>query len=235
MSHETNLDGRCGQPARRSALGLGHEVGPLTGLMDIMRSEPKVAAALKAACYAAACAIPFIGSGPAVNALLLVATCIGTFRAASCAQALLHRWIGHGGLIGSIRESHIRSHHSIFKGRRFDAATYTGEERSVSHTFAPVAAAIGMLSYWLLPIELAFASLLSLLVTYGAHVYLHEHFHLTGSWLLRFSWFRHLKDLHRIHHANPRKNFGVLDHSSDRLLGTFAPAPLDQKMQEGRR
>jgi fatty acid hydroxylase family protein len=183
-----------------------------------------LASALTLVAGGTACAILLIDAGAAVSALHLAATCLGTFRTASFAQAVLHRWVGHGGLIGSIRRSHIRSHHSIFKGRNFEAERYAEEEKSVSHAFVPIAIAIGLLACWLLPLELAVAALLSLVVTYGAHVYLHEHFHLTGSWLMRFSWFRRLKELHRIHHSNPRRNFGVLDHASDRLFGTFTPA-----------
>jgi hypothetical protein len=167
-------------------------------------------------------------------ALHLAATCLGTFKAVTFAQAILHRWIGHGRLIRSIHERHIRSHHSLFKGRQFDAPTYTMEEKSVSHTYFPVAAAMGTFSYWLLPLDLAVVSLLSLVVTIGTHIYLHEHFHLTGSWLLRFSWFRRLKELHKVHHAAPRKNFGIIDYSWDRLFGTFSPAKRDHVIQETR-
>jgi len=157
-----------------------------------------------------------------------------TFKAVTFAQAVLHRRVGHGRLIRSIHERHIRSHHSLFWGRQFDAPIYTEEEQSVSHTYVPVAAAMGTFSYWVLPLDLAVVSLLSLLVTIGAHIYLHEHFHLTGSWLLRFLWFRHLKELHRVHHAAPRKNFGIIDYSWDRLFRTFSPAGRDQGMQETR-
>jgi len=165
-------------------------------------------------------------------ALQIAATCLCTFKTVTCAQAVLHRWVGHGRFVRSIHERHILSHHSLFKGRHFDAPTYTVKEKSVSHTYLPVAAAIGTFSYWLLPIDLAVVSLLSLLVTFVAHIYLHEHYHLSGSWLLRFLWFRHLKELHKVHHAAPRKNFGIIDYSWDRLLGTFSHAKRDQGVQE---
>jgi sterol desaturase/sphingolipid hydroxylase (fatty acid hydroxylase superfamily) len=53
--------------------------------------------------------------------------------------------------------------------------------------------------------------------------YLHTQFHVQGSWLEGWDWFRRKRREHMLHHRRPRKNMslGGLSTLVDRMLGTF--------------
>lgn len=57
----------------------------------------------------------------------------------------------------------------------------------------------------------------------AANSYIHKHFHLSHSWLLRFAWFRRARAEHDLHHDRD-VNFMVADRFWDRLFGTHEPA-----------
>ncbi len=48
-----------------------------------------------------------------------------------------------------------------------------------------------------------------------------EHYHVAGSWLGRFAWFRRKQQLHFLHHRHADCNFAVVDNFWDWLLGTY--------------
>ena len=58
-------------------------------------------------------------------------------------------------------------------------------------------------------------------LSFYGHVYLDKQYHLAGSWLDRFSWFKRKQQLHFIHHRHADCNFAVIDYFWDRLLGTY--------------
>jgi hypothetical protein len=148
-----------------------------------------------------------------------------TYQEICVIQAALHRWVGHAGPLTSIRRHHTTSHHSIYGPSRFESTTYSREEKSVSFTYLPIAMLHSALCLLILPVAYAVISIFVCAVTFVAHVYLHEQIHLTGSWLLRSSWFRKIKELHRIHHIDQSKNFGVLDFTWDRITGSYQGLP----------
>jgi hypothetical protein len=52
--------------------------------------------------------------------------------------------------------------------------------------------------------------------------YLHHAFHIPDIWLLRYKWFSELRALHYVHHlGNAKHNYGILNMSLDRILGSF--------------
>ena len=62
--------------------------------------------------------------------------------------------------------------------------------------------------------------------------YLHEHYAISTSWLNRYEWFKHHRQLHQIHHRyvgeqfSESKNYcfgGLMGYTLDRLVGTFEP------------
>jgi len=148
-------------------------------------------------------------------------TAFVTFQLTCFIQAILHRFIGHRPLIRSIYLSHAGSHHKIYRPETFEQSTYRKDEASVTHTFVPAAMALALIAWAILPFDLWLVATASLTITFLLHVYLHAQFHIEGSRLNRFSWFRERKELHRQHHMDPSTNFGVLEFSYDRLMGTL--------------
>ena len=51
--------------------------------------------------------------------------------------------------------------------------------------------------------------------------YLHIQYHLNSSWLDEYKWFRRNREYHILHHKKYRKNFNLLDHTTDKIKGTF--------------
>jgi len=57
-------------------------------------------------------------------------------------------------------------------------------------------------------------------LSFYGHVYVDKQYHVAGSWLGRFSWFRRKQQLHFFHHRHANCNFAVIDFFWDQLLGT---------------
>lgn len=155
----------------------------------------------------------------------LVLTVVLAFELACLVQTLLHRFVGHRPIIPWIFVNHTQSHHYLYTGLTFEQPAYQKDEQSITYTFIPVVTFLGALAFWLLPIELAVTAAATITLTFAANIYVHLHYHLKNSWLLRFGWFRTLKELHCIHHIDKRTNYGVLNLVWDRIMGTFASAP----------
>jgi sterol desaturase/sphingolipid hydroxylase (fatty acid hydroxylase superfamily) len=125
--------------------------------------------------------------------------------------------------VGSFfQRRHVREHHRIYSPRHLVAARYSAVERSLTPYCAlPAGGLIALLSLILPPAPLvAFAA--TMLLSFGAHAYLHKHYHLERTWLVRSRWFRRQRELHYVHHRNPRRNYAVIDLFWDRLFGTYA-------------
>jgi len=148
------------------------------------------------------------------------------FETACLIQAMLHHWIGHGTLLAWIGQIHIGSHHAFYTPRNYESKGYNVHEEGLGYTYLPIALAAAVLAYLLLPGLLAVAVCLALISVFWAHEYVHKHYHIAGSWMLRYAWFRKKKEIHRIHHVNAGKNFGVLTTLWDRLSGTYV-RPLE--------
>jgi len=154
----------------------------------------------------------------------LVLTVVLAYELACLVQTLLHRFVGHRPTIPWIFVNHTQSHHYLYTELTFEQTAYQDDENSVTYTFVPVVTLLDAIAYWLLPIDLAVATIATIMLTFAANVYLHLHYHLKDSWLLRFVWFKKLKELHCVHHIDQRTNYGVINLVWDRAMGTFASA-----------
>ena len=90
----------------------------------------------------------------------------------------------------------------------------------------PVLAVVAI-SYLFVPFPLFVVQLATMTASFGAHVHLDKQYHVAGSWLGRFSWFRRKQQLHFVHHRHANANFAVIDYFWDRLLGTYRSAEAD--------
>jgi sterol desaturase/sphingolipid hydroxylase (fatty acid hydroxylase superfamily) len=57
--------------------------------------------------------------------------------------------------------------------------------------------------------------------SFYAHIFFDKEYHVAGSRLQRFAWFRRKQALHFAHHQNDDCNFAVIDFFWDRVLGTY--------------
>ena len=51
--------------------------------------------------------------------------------------------------------------------------------------------------------------------------YLHTHFHIKNSWLLKYKWFKRHKRKHLIHHIKQDKNYSFLTTNIDKLQNSY--------------
>jgi sterol desaturase/sphingolipid hydroxylase (fatty acid hydroxylase superfamily) len=139
----------------------------------------------------------------------------------SLGQTLFHRYLGHCRVGGRFFKNHIQYHHAHYSGSHVVSTHYldNGDNNTVFF-LAPVALVVG-LSYLFLRLDLLGIQLAAMSLSFYGHVYLDKQYHVAGSWLGRFSWFRQKQHLHFIHHRHANCNFAVIDYYWDRLLGTY--------------
>lgn len=115
----------------------------------------------------------------------------------------------------------MQFHHAHYSGNHVVSTRYldNGDNNTVFFLL-PVALVVGM-SYWFLRGDLLAVQLAAMSLSFYAHVYLDKQYHVAGSRLGRFAWFRRKQHLHFIHHRHADCNFAVIDYCWDRLLGTY--------------
>jgi sterol desaturase/sphingolipid hydroxylase (fatty acid hydroxylase superfamily) len=76
-------------------------------------------------------------------------------------------------------------------------------------------------AYFTFPLGVFTIQIITAIASFAAHVYLDKQYHIAGSPLLRFAWFRRKQQLHFVHHTHGNSNFAIIDNFWDRFLGTY--------------
>ena len=141
------------------------------------------------------------------------------------AEDLAHSAAGHGGIItvfggsGFLGRRIVR--HLLDHGFRVVSTHYLDNGDNNTLFFLIPAVLVVGLSYLFLRLDLLVVQLAVMSLSFCGHYYLDNQYHVAGSWLGRFSWFRRKQQLHFIHHRDGNCNFAVIDFFWDRLLGTY--------------
>jgi sterol desaturase/sphingolipid hydroxylase (fatty acid hydroxylase superfamily) len=159
-----------------------------------------------------------------------IAVVVG-YLASSFMQVVSHRWLGHEPATKYFFRRHVFDHHRIYAPKHLVSERYSDVERSLTPYYALLIAAVIGLLHSKLPRASLLGFSATLVASYAAHAYVHEHYHLEKSWLSRWAWFCRRRELHYMHHRNTRCNFGVLDFYWDRLFGTFVAAGSPKSRQ----
>jgi sterol desaturase/sphingolipid hydroxylase (fatty acid hydroxylase superfamily) len=80
---------------------------------------------------------------------------------------------------------------------------------------------VGAFSYLLLPTDIFVVQVVACVASFYAHVLFDKEYHVEGSRLQRFAWFRRKQELHFVHHRHANCNFAVIHFFWDRILGTY--------------
>jgi hypothetical protein len=152
---------------------------------------------------------------------LFALAAICTHLVMSGGQTLFHYGCGHHRFGGIFFRNHIRFHHTFYAKGHLVSSTYRGDEGNNTPYFLipTVLAAGGILL--VLPFDLFLVVIVASAASFYAHVYLDKEYHVEGSKLARFAWFRRKQQLHFVHHLCANCNFAVIDFFWDRLLGTY--------------
>jgi hypothetical protein len=145
----------------------------------------------------------------------------------SLGQTLFHRYLGHRGIGGRFFRNPLNIHHRHYSGNHVVSECYLNEEANNTPFFlSPVTFAIS-LGYLVLPLNLFIVQLTAMSISFYVHLYFDKHYHVMGSWLGRFAWFRRKQQLHFLRHRYADCNFAVVDNFWDWLLGTYRSIGVD--------
>ncbi len=170
----------------------------------------------------------YIGSRLLPELLLIIGTATATHLVMSLSQTLMHYKLGHHPLGGKFFGNHINFHHAHYSKDNLVSATYLGGEGNNTPFFLIPVFAVGACMYLLLPTDLFVALTVTCAASFYAHVLFDKEYHVEGSQLQRFGWFRRKRELHFVHHRHANCNFGVIHFFWDRILGTYRSPELGQ-------
>jgi sterol desaturase/sphingolipid hydroxylase (fatty acid hydroxylase superfamily) len=152
---------------------------------------------------------------------LFLLTAVITHLVMSFGQTLMHYKLGHHRMGGRFFHNHINFHHAYYSKDHLVSRTYLGDEgNNTPFFFIPVFLAGGC-AYFILPLNLFMVMVIASAASFYAHVFFDKEYHVEGSRLQRFAWFRRKQELHFVHHRHANYNFAVIHFFWDRLLGTY--------------
>jgi hypothetical protein len=159
---------------------------------------------------------------------LFLVTAVATHLVISFAQTLMHSKLGHHPFGRKLFRNHIDFHHTHYSKDHLVSRTYLGEEGNNTPFFFIPVFVVGGCAYFLLPLSLFVVLVVTCAISFYAHVFFDKEYHVEGSRLLRFAWFRRKQELHFVHHRHANTNFAVIHFFWDRILGTYQmPNPVD--------
>jgi sterol desaturase/sphingolipid hydroxylase (fatty acid hydroxylase superfamily) len=148
----------------------------------------------------------------------------GTHLVMSGGQTLMHYWLGHRRLGGPLFRNHINFHHANYARGRLASTVYQGDEGNNTPYFLIPVSLGGVAMFFILPLGLFIAMAVAAAASFYAHVHFDKAYHVQGSYLERFAWYRRKQQLHFVHHLHANSNFAVIDFFWDRAFGTYREA-----------
>jgi sterol desaturase/sphingolipid hydroxylase (fatty acid hydroxylase superfamily) len=152
---------------------------------------------------------------------LFFMTAVATHLVMSFAQTLMHYKLGHHPMGGKFFRNHINFHHTYYSKGHLVSRTYRGDEGNNTPFFFIPMFLVGAYTYLVLPIDLFVVQVVACAASFYAHVFFDKEYHVEGSRLQRFAWFRRKQKLHFVHHRHANCNFAVIHFFWDRILGTY--------------
>jgi sterol desaturase/sphingolipid hydroxylase (fatty acid hydroxylase superfamily) len=152
---------------------------------------------------------------------LLLMTAVATHLVMSFAQTLMHYKLGHHPMGGKFFRNHINFHHTYYSQDHLVSRTYLSDEDNNTPFFFIPVFLVGGCTYLVLPVDLFVVQVVACAASFYAHVFFDKEYHVEGSRLQRFAWFRRKQELHFVHHRHANSNFAVIHFFWDRILGTY--------------
>ena len=164
---------------------------------------------------------------------LFLMTAVATHLVMSFAQTLMHYKLGHHPMGGKFFRNHINFHHTYYSKDHLVSRTYRGDEGNNTPFFFIPVFLVGACTYLVLPIDLFVVQVVACAASFYAHVFFDKEYHVEGSRLQRFAWFRRKQELHFVHHRHANCNFAVIHFFWDRILGTYRRPDARFRGQKG--
>ena len=152
--------------------------------------------------------------------IIFLSVAIATYYLMSIVQAVLHRDYGHRKRIKAVFKAHAIGHHGQYPAHRLKSDEFVDlESHALNYYGIPIVLTAALTYFAFGPLVMT-AHLFGTFATFRWHIYLHEHYHLTETYLERFAWFREKRRLHFVHHRDASVNFAVVEFWVDSLMGT---------------
>jgi len=164
-----------------------------------------------------------------LEVVLVCLTAAVTHLLMSFCQTFFHYRLGHRRLGGRLFRNHIYFHHAYYAKDHLVSNRYLADEGNNTPFFLFPTAVVALVAYFALPSDLFVVLIAAMSISFYAHVYLDKQYHVAGSWLARFAWFRRKQQLHFVHHRCANSNFAVIDFFWDRMLGTYRDVESDRR------
>jgi sterol desaturase/sphingolipid hydroxylase (fatty acid hydroxylase superfamily) len=152
---------------------------------------------------------------------LFIMIALATHLFMSFSQTIMHRRLGHHRMGGRFFRNHIMFHHAYYSNDHLVSRSYLGDEGNNTPFFFIPVILVGACTFLLLPIDLFLGQVVACAASSYAHIFFDKEYHVEGSRLQRFAWFRRKQELHFVHHRHEDSNFAVIDFFWDRVLGTY--------------
>ena len=152
---------------------------------------------------------------------LFLVTAVATHLLMSFGQTFLHYKVAHNPIGGKLFRNHINFHHTHYAEDHLVSRTYLGDEGNITPYFLIPVFLVGGCVYFLLPPNLFVVTAITSAASFYAHVFFDKEYHVEGSRLQRFAWFRRQQELHFVHHRHANSNFGIIHFFWDKILGTY--------------
>lgn len=159
--------------------------------------------------------------GLILELLLFITTAVATHLVVSFSQTVFHYSLGHHRIGGKLFRNHINFHHTYYSKDHLVSPKYLADEGNNTPYFLIPVLLVGACSYLLLPTAHFVVQVFACAISFYAHVLFDKEYHVEGSRLLRFAWFRRKQALHFVHHRHANKNYGVIHFFWDRMFGTY--------------
>jgi hypothetical protein len=153
--------------------------------------------------------------------MLLLLTAVVTHLLISFSQTVMHYGFGHRRLGGIFFRNHIHFHHVHYSKDHLVSLVHIKNDGNNTPFFLIPVALMLSSAYFIFPLEVFLIQIITAIASFSAHVYLDNQYHIVGSPLLRFAWFRRKQQLHFVHHTHGNSNFAIIDNFWDRLLGSY--------------
>jgi sterol desaturase/sphingolipid hydroxylase (fatty acid hydroxylase superfamily) len=167
-------------------------------------------------------ALMFQTASPLILKLsLFLMTAVATHLVMSLGQTLLHYKVAHHPIGGKLFHNHINFHHAHYADDHLVSRKHLGDEGKITPYFFIPIFLVGGCAYFLLPQSFFVVVVIAGAASFYAHVFFDREYHVEGSRLHRFAWFRRQQELHFVHHRHANSNFGVIHFFWDKILGTY--------------
>jgi len=163
---------------------------------------------------------------------LFLVTAVATHSVMSFVQTVMHYKLGHHPIGGRFFRNHISVHHIYYSKHQLVSATYLNDKANNTPFFLIPICLVGVFTYLILPTEIFLTEIVASAASFYAHIFFDKEYHVEGSRLQRFAWFRHMQELHFVHHRYDNCNFAVIDFYWDRALGTYRRPDIEGPMPE---